>query len=73
MIPHIFQILKLLNEDLKDFKDIGPRMRVIFILQYLVYSEERDENESELTFNHILVNYTFSMSASINLKFTGKE
>lgn len=49
------------------------RIRAIFILQYLVYSEERYEDESDLVSNRILVNCPFSVTISINLKLTDKE
>lgn len=71
--PRLFGMLGLLNEDKTDFKDMESRIRAIFILQYLVFSEEKEYKEQELAFNRVLVSCPFSIPLPKQLKLTLEE
>lgn len=60
--PMIFYRLGLLDDSRRLFKSEEAQMHAIFLLQYLLYSEEREYEESELFLNRILVNLPFSVS-----------
>ena len=74
--PRLFDMLGLLaaNADgKKDFKDIGTRIRAVFILQRLVTDEVREYEEHELAFNRILTGCPFHVPLPKNLELTQNE
>ncbi len=71
--PRLFGMLGLLNDDIRDFKDLDARIRAVFILQRLVTGEEREYKESDLAFNRLLVAIPFSVPLPRTLVLTDKE
>lgn len=74
--PRLFDMLGLLaaNADgKKDFKDIGTRIRAVFILQRLVTDEVREYEEHELAFNRILTGCPFHVPLPKTLELTQNE
>lgn len=71
--PQLFDMLGYLNEEKKDFKDTISRIRAVFVLQYLVYPEERDFSETELVLNRILVSLRMSVPLPQKIKLTDEE
>lgn len=74
--PRLFDMLGLLaaNADgKKGFKDIGTRIRAVFILQRLVTDEVREYEEHELAFNRILTGCPFYIPLPKTLKLTQNE
>lgn len=53
--PMLFARLNLLTNDRKEFKDVDSRIRAIFLLQYLIYGEQREWTEAELYLNKLVV------------------
>ena len=72
-LPRLFGLFGLLTEDKKNFIDTEARKRAIFMLQYLVYSEEKEYRESELAFNRVLVNCSFHVPLPKRLALTDYE
>ena len=54
-IPRMCRAVNFLGEDSRTFKDENTKIRAIFMLQYLVYGEEKEYSEKELYLNKILV------------------
>lgn len=54
-IPRMCRMADYLGEDAKHFKDENSKIRAIFLLQYLVYGEEKEYSEEKLYLNKILV------------------
>lgn len=52
--PMLFARLNILI-DRKEFKDVDSRIRAIFLLQYLIYGEQREWTEAELYLNKLVV------------------
>lgn len=74
--PRLFDMLGLLaaNADgKKDFKDIGTRIRAVFILQRLVTDEVWEYEEHELAFNRILTGCPFHVPLPKTLELTQNE
>lgn len=74
--PRLLDMLGLLaaNADgKKDFKDIGTRIRAVFILQRLVTDEVREYEEHELAFNRILTGCPFHIPLPKTLELTQNE
>ena len=53
----LFGMVGLLNDERRSFKDEGSQIRAIFMLQYLVYGNEREWSESELILNKLIVGF----------------
>lgn len=53
--PMLYHKLGLFTDDRKDFKDTESRIRAIFLLQYVVYGEQREWLEADLFLNKLLV------------------
>ena len=53
--PILFYRVGYLTDNRRDFKDRESRIRAIFLLQYLLYGEEREYPETELYLNKVLV------------------
>lgn len=58
--PMMFARLNLLTDDRKDFKDMDGRIRAVFLLQYVVYGEQREWTEAELYLNKLMVGMEYS-------------
>lgn len=57
--PRLFKMLGYLSDDKSNlFKDDESKIHAIFLMQYLVYGEQREFSETDLFFNKILVNWT---------------
>ena len=50
----LFAMLGYLDEERKAFKDTASKVRAVFLLQYIVFGEEREWREVELAFNRLL-------------------
>lgn len=72
-LPRLFVILGYLNEDRRDLKDDESRIRAIFLLQYIVYGEEREYRETELAFNRLLVGLSQHIPIPKQLPLTSEE
>ena len=72
-LPRLFVMLGYLNEDRRDLKDDESRIRAIFLLQYIVYGEEREYRETELVFNRLLVGLPRHVSLPKYLPLTDEE
>ena len=53
-LVRLFGMLGYLDEEKKKLKGTISKVRAVFLLQYLVYGEEREYRESELNFNRLL-------------------
>lgn len=53
--PMLFSRLNLLTDDRKEFRDMDSRVRAIFLLQNVVYGEQREWTEAELYLNKLMV------------------
>lgn len=71
--PRLFQMLDYLNVDKRDFKDEAFKIRAVFLLQYLVYGEEREYKEAELKFNCLLTGLPLDVLMPYKLALTDKE
>lgn len=72
-LPLLFSMLGYLNESRKDLKDDESRIRAIFLLQYIVYGEEREYRETELVFNRLLVGLPQHIPIPKQLALTDEE
>lgn len=75
-LPRLFDMLGLLEtraDGKKDFRDIGARIRAIFVLQRLVTDEHREYKEQELAFNRILTTCPFCVPLPKTLELTDTE
>lgn len=54
-LPRMYRMADYLESDARSFKDENSKIRAIFLLQYLVYGEEKEYSENELYLNKILV------------------
>ena len=71
--PRLFDLLDYLNEDKRNFKDEASKIRAVFLLQYLVYGEERKYRETGLAFNRLLVSLPMHIPLPESLELTDKE
>lgn len=69
----LFIILGYLDPERKQFVDTYSRIRAVFLLQYLVYGEERRYPESDLTFNRLLSDLPFDVPLPDWLPLTDEE
>lgn len=53
--PIFFHRLGLLDDNRREFKSVDSSIRAIFLIQYLIYGEQREWKESELYLNKIMV------------------
>lgn len=59
-LPMLFMRLNMLSQDRRDFNSNESKVRAIFILQYLMASEDREYDEKDLFLNRLLINYPFN-------------
>ena len=69
----LYDRLGYLDPERKKFKDTYSRIRAVFVLQYLVYGEERKYPESDLPFNCLLADLPFSVPLPRQLPLTEVE
>lgn len=69
----LFELLGYLNEDKTDFRNTELRIRAVFLLQYLVGSEEKAYREPELAFNRILLALPMHIPLPKQIELTEKE
>lgn len=72
-LDRLFVTLGYLNDERRDFKDDESRIRAIFLLQYIVYGEEREYRETDLVFNRLLVGLPQHIPFPKQLPLTGEE
>lgn len=69
----LFIILGYLDPERKKFVNTYSRIRAVFLLQYLVYGEERKYPESDLVFNRLLADIPFHLPLPDWLPLTDEE
>lgn len=72
-LPRLFHMTGLLNEERRSFKDKDAQIRAIFMLQYLVFGEEKEYEKKDLEFNCLLTGYPFDLPLPKNLSLTNQE
>lgn len=72
-LPRLFFLLGYLKEDKKSFKDTESRQRALFGIQYVVYGEEQEYAEHELSLNKLLVGYELESPLPRQLLLTSRE
>lgn len=72
-LPRLFQYAGYLNSEGKDFLNDESRIRAIFLLQYIVYGEEREHKEATLFLNRLLVGLKFTCPIPLSCKLTENE
>lgn len=72
-IPRMCRMVDYLGEDARHFKDENSKIRAIFLLQYLVYGEEKEYSEGELYLNKILVGLDESTPLPRSCKLNKEE
>lgn len=71
--PRLFNILGYLDKDHRSFKDMASKIRAVFLLQYLVNSDEKVYRETELTFNRLLISLPMHIPLPECLMLTERE
>jgi len=69
----LFGMVGLLNDERRSFKDEGSQIRAIFMLQYLVYGNEREWSESELILNKLIVGFELEKPLLNKVELVDKE
>ena len=72
-IPRMCRMANYLGEDARHFKDENSKIRAIFLLQYVVYGEEKEYSEGELYLNKILVGLNESTPLPRSCKLNKEE
>ena len=72
-LVRLFGMLGYLDEERKKLKDTASRVRAVFLLQYLVYGEEREYREPELYFNRLLAGLSRHVPLPKRLSLTENE
>lgn len=54
-LPRLFQYAGYLDDEQKTFVDDDFKIRAVFLMQYIVYGEEREYNEDKLFLNRLMV------------------
>lgn len=72
-IPRMCRMADYLGDDARHFKDENSKIRAIFLLQYLVYGEEKKYSEGELYLNKVLVGLNESTPLPQSCKLTREE
>lgn len=72
-LVRLFGMLGYLDEERKKLKDTASRVRAVFLLQYLVYGEEREYREPELYFNRLLAGLSRHVPLPKRLPLTEEE
>lgn len=69
----LFDMLGYLDFERSAFKDTSSKIRAVFLLQYLVYGEERQYKESDLLFNRLLTDIPVTIPLPKSLSLSEKE
>lgn len=69
----LFDMLGYLDSEHSAFKDTPSKIRAVFLLQYLVYGEERQYKESDLLFNRLLTDIPVTIPLPKSLSLSEKE
>lgn len=72
-LVRLFGMLGYLDEGKKKLKDTASMVRAVFLLQYLVYGEEREYREPELYFNRLLAGLSRHVPLPKRLPLTEEE
>lgn len=72
-LVRLFGMLGYLDEERKKLKDTASRVRAVFLLQYLVYGEEREYRKPELYFNRLLAGLSRHVPLPKRLPLTEEE
>lgn len=72
-LVRLFGMLGYLDEEKKKLKDTASKIRAVFLLQYLVYGEEREHRETELSFNRLLAGLSRHVPLPKRLPLTEEE
>lgn len=72
-IPRLIKMLDYLNPESCTFKNTESQIRAVFVLQYLTSTEEKNYQESELSFNRMLVSLPADVPLPARLDLTDKE
>jgi hypothetical protein len=71
--PRLFQYAGYMNENADAFLDDEFRIRAIFLMQYIVYGEEREHDEAQLFLNRLLVLLEEEVPLPKTCEMTDKE
>ena len=69
----LYDMLGYLDDEHRMFRNTSSRVRAVFLLQYLVYGEEREHNESELYFNRLLTDLPLDVPLPKRVVLSDKE
>lgn len=72
-MPRLFAMFDYLDDNRRMFKDTASQIRAVFLIQYLVRSEENEHRETELMFNRLLVNLPMNIPLPRSLELTDNE
>lgn len=72
-ISRLFAMLGYLDDERKSLKNTALKIRAVFLLQYIVYGEEREYRETELAFNRLLVGLSQHIPIPKQLPLTSEE
>ena len=72
-LSRLFAILSYLDDERKSLKNTALKIRAVFLLQYIVYGEEREYQETELAFNRLLVGLPLHIPIPKQLPLTSEE
>ena len=69
----LFAMLGYLDSEHKKFRNTASKIRAVFLLQYLVYGEERTYGEPDLIFNRLLADLPQFIPVPKRLSLTDEE
>lgn len=69
----LFGMLGYLDKEKRQFRNTAPKVRAVFLLQYLAYGEEREWRETELAFNRLLTALPGNVPLPRQLHLTEEE
>ena len=72
-LSRLFAILDYLDDERKSLRNTALKIRAVFLLQYIVYGEEREYRETELVFNRLLVGLLQHIPIPKQLPLTSEE
>ena len=72
-LVRLFDMLRYLDEERKSLRNTALKIRAVFLLQYIVYGEEREYRETELVFNRLLTGLPQHVSLPKYLPLTDEE
>lgn len=72
-LSRLFAMLGYLDDERKSLRNTALKIRAVFLLQYIVYGEEREYRETELVFNRLLVGLPQHIPIPKQLPLTSEE